>query len=213
MRLLGFILSILLLSACSQQNAEYYYDNHPSGSSQRAWNVRSFPLVVEVPDDLLPYQVSIENAGRAWNDALGQTVFVFSYRGAPNTQWTDSKASLFDDYFGLFKQVDWKFSDVGNSVLAYTGTLSVDGEIQSADLIFNFDKFHFDDYDKNPANTNYIDFESVLVHELGHFLGLGHISTSEDSGSVMLPTLRKAETRRALSPGDIVRIRQLYFKL
>lgn len=213
MRLLLLLALSVFLTACAQSESEFYYDNHPATNSMRAWDSHSFPLVIQVPDELLPYQISIERAGRSWNEALGETVFVFAYNHSPNTQWTDSKKSLFDNYFGLFMQVDWSFTDIGPSVLAYTGTLAVDGTIQSADLIFNFDNFHFDDYDKNPSSTNYVDFESVLVHELGHFLGLSHINMSEDSSSVMLPSLRKAESRRGLSQGDIVRIRQLYLRL
>ena len=44
------------------------------------------------------------------------------------------------------------------------------------------------------------DFQTVVTHELGHSIGLGH---SGDSRSVMYPYLQPATTRRDLSAGDL----------
>lgn len=206
-------LSLFLLSSCSDSREEFYYDHHPSEEGNLTWSPASFPLLIHVPEEMEPYEVAIEKAAHRWNEVLGQKAIVFVFDRTPNTQWSDPKESLSDGISGLYQQLIWDYESVGSTVLAYTGTLSLNGQIQRADLIFNFQSFNFADYDAPPPHTNYIDFESVLVHELGHFLGLGHVTMSEDSQSVMLPSLRKAEERRILSPGDVFRLRNLYLRL
>lgn len=51
------------------------------------------------------------------------------------------------------------------------------------------------------------DLQSVLVHEVGHILGLDH---SEVKGSVMWPTSSQGKTRRAPEADDIAGILDLY---
>lgn len=206
-----------LLSACGKSSdTEYYYDNHPHQAfSYRSWDSQSFPLHIQVPASMQTYEDQIIRAGETWNEALGQTVFIFHFGTIENTQWTKPNDPLKDGFFGLFQQINWVFAEIGSGVLAYTSSLSQNNQILHADIIFNFDNFNFADHDFPPTelNGNYIDFESVLVHELGHFLGLGHMKIDEDPSSVMLPTLGKGAARRQLSEGDMQRVRSIYLRL
>src|SRR5262249_16457627 len=55
--------------------------------------------------------------------------------------------------------------------------------------------------DPTQVGANQFDFQSIVTHELGHVLGLGH---STDTNSVMYPTLLQGEARRDLTANDMV---------
>jgi hypothetical protein len=69
---------------------------------------------------------------------------------------------------------------------------------------------HFDDsetaWSVTPSAGTF-DIETVALHELGHILGLQH---SDVPGSVMFPSVAANTTNRALTPDDLLGIRQLY---
>lgn len=54
--------------------------------------------------------------------------------------------------------------------------------------------------DKTSISANMFDFETIVAHELGPALGLGH---STDSNSVMAPMLGAGEVRRVLTIQDL----------
>ncbi|MFO0968637.1 MAG: Ig-like domain repeat protein [Gemmataceae bacterium] len=54
--------------------------------------------------------------------------------------------------------------------------------------------------DTNAVGPDQFDFETIVMHELGHALGLGH---SEDTSSVMYATLATGEARRSLTVADL----------
>ena len=67
-------------------------------------------------------------------------------------------------------------------------------KILTADMIFNASDHAFAAFSAgNPGNANsYYDFDAVLIHELGHFIGiLGHtqLDSGDPSTSVMLPSI------------------------
>lgn len=219
---LFLVLAGFLLSCQNNHNVPYDAPAPTPPTTEtnaiKNWNKANFPILIYVPSELQTYQSSIINAQNTWNDALKLEGYPEVYRfvfnsGKPNTQWTKQYDSLYDNYFGLFAIMnpDWNYPDIGSGVLAFTGTLSQNGKIIHADVLFNFQNYSFGDVTNgDPDVFNKIDFESVLVHELGHFLGLNHITAEEDPNSIMLPKISRGTAKRTLSTGDVSRIRALY---
>lgn len=245
MKYLYILALAFTLSACVQSN-EVRYDSPNTGnqtSGPKAWKNEDLPLLIYVPVEMNAYKVSIQKSAQNWEAALGRPVFnfVFDDVSKPNTQYSgDPYASLFDGYSGLFKNMSWNFpgtaarnyaDKVDNSVLAFTGTLTTNGRITAADVLFNFGgNFRFVDVDTvSPADNTLpqqMDFESVLTHELGHFLGLAHVGPSYEvkdtctgydddlvtpaNYSIMCDSIVSKKKRRVISSKDIARIRALY---
>lgn len=77
----------------------------------------------------------------------------------------------------IFYDTGWPHSDLGNGIIALTTTTfnASSGEILDADIEFNAEQFRF-----TVGNTRIsTDLENTTVHEIGHFLGLGHTSDAE----------------------------------
>lgn len=101
----------------------------------------------------------------------------------------------------------WIESDIGEDVLAVTSWKYSGGEIIHADIIFNVEDNRFS---TSPPIGGIFDYESAMVHELGHFLGFTHVSSDEDPDSVMNSSIAPNEKRRVLSQGDYDRLKDRY---
>ena len=217
--LLLIVIALLMVSCGDSRQTDYYYDDFPGSEGDKVWNLTDFPLVINVPFELAIFGDEIQAAGDQWSQALGFEAFVFDY-GIPNYQYSTVREPLEDSFFGIFSQELWELTDskgedIENSVLAITTIASFDGTIVHADIVFNFDFHTFGDVNNPDRGFELItiDFESVLVHELGHYLGLKHVSVAEDPDSVMKSSLNRGEERRSLSIQDGERIRRLYINL
>jgi len=106
----------------------------------------------------------------------------------------------------ISQQSQWfqESSDLTIAITAYS--FYTDSKIiTNADIIFN-DQYYTFSYG-NPVLVNEIDFESSLLHELGHFLGMSHV---EEKASIMYPSLSKGQIKRTLSEGDTSRVKERY---
>jgi len=131
----------------------------------------------------------------------------------PNLNTNDLNAYR-DSVQGIYKSYSW-FEELSSAALGVTQfyatrrNVGMDNEyleILHADIILNYKDYNFDSSDKNFSGY---DLYSVILHEMGHFLGLKHSRHIED---VMTPYLDTDEFKHTLSANDIYLLNNLYTK-
>ena len=148
--------------------------------------------------------------------------------------WHEVPTASIQSVFGGMTSVE-PFQDDGLSVLGFQDHPEMDrvlgattfvfddesGELTEADIFFNSS---FEWSTAVGGDATRFDLESVALHEIGHFLGLGHSAVGETemrpeggrrvlgSGAVMFPIAlgRGSIADRVLQPDDIAGISDLY---
>jgi len=107
----------------------------------------------------------------------------------------DGQSALF------FIETTWPF---GEEVIALTTvSYGAGGVTMDADISFNGVHYNWS-LDDNQVRT---DYESIVLHELGHLLGLAH---SEEPGAVMRIDYQDGDLVRVLGADDALGIAELY---
>lgn len=133
--------------------------------------------------------------------ALQAAYFGLASCGEPEYNQTSPNANVI-----LFRDTDWPYDDTF-STLAFTEvTFNTEtGELYDADIEINSFAQRFTTGDDEVI----IDLDSVLTHEIGHFLGLDH--NNENLEATMSPVYHDGETSgRSLSDDDIAGICEVY---
>ena len=105
----------------------------------------------------------------------------------------------------LFQDTKWNYSGVDNTLAKTTVTYDTDtGEILDADIELNHAYNEFTTGDDNVA----YDMQSILTHELGHFIGLDH---SDDFSATMNPGYQEGTTElRTINEDDEAAVCEVY---
>lgn len=105
----------------------------------------------------------------------------------------------------VFRDDAWPHPASSHNVALTTTTFDPEtGELFDADIELNSADFELTVSDENVS----YDLESVLVHEAGHFLGIGHTDVPE---STMLPIYLEGDTSlRTLGADDVAAVCALY---
>ena len=157
----------------------------------------------------------IEQAMNTWNQAHASLDF-FSL---PAGSTTNLDSSNLDDYrdgvLGIYKLYSW-FPSVSSDTIAitrYYGYLRNVGasneylDLTHADIVVNYDNYTFS---TNPTGVEF-DLETVILHELGHFIGLQHPTGSDYFvPAVMQSSLSETAQKRTLFAYDISALENNY---
>lgn len=172
----------------------------------------AFPLNVRVSTAFSGAETdSIRTSADSWSTAVSNKETFFSTANT-TTEKSSSLGSYNDGLLGVYKLTSWP-SELEPTALAVTqlfgvrkniGTSSEVIEISHADILVNYDNFSF----STDGGSGY-DLETVVLHEFGHFLGLGH-DDSAPSLSVMYPSISSFTQSREPKSNDSTRLENLY---
>lgn len=218
MHLVYYLLILpLLVTSCVQQ-VENSGDpsRNTSAFSERVvpakWSSDQFPVSIRYGTSFNTKEVSaIEASANSWTDSVQNEIQFFDTSASLIDK--RPKLSAYDDgELGVYKETNWP-KDLPPSALAVTqifgqryntGSSNEYVKIQHADILVNFENFTF-----TTDDTWGYDLESVLLHEMGHFLGLQHDDTSSEE-SVMFPTISRYNNARSPKNKDISTLLSLY---
>ena len=115
--------------------------------------------------------------------------------------------SYYDNVIGIYKINSWP-RNLSASSLAVTQVFAQQApagnyEITHFDILLNYEFYPF----STSASSDNYDLSTVILHEIGHGLGLGH---SSNSYAVMEATIHIEDNKRSLTPSDVNELNSLY---
>jgi hypothetical protein len=157
----------------------------------------------------------IEQMFKQWNSASDSiTFFKVNAQTTANKDYGNLDSYRNDGELGIYRSDSW-IPGVSNQALAVTqyvgfrrnaGTVNEHVELTHADIIINFKDYSFS---TDSSSTTTYDLHSVILHELGHFIGLKHVSSFSTS-SVMQPYLGIFDNQRTITSYDSTTVQSLY---
>ncbi|OQW49306.1 MAG: hypothetical protein A4S09_12385 [Proteobacteria bacterium SG_bin7] len=199
---LGYSFSIILMmtmAACNLKITPEKGCNFVMNSMQQrvSWN-SNLPISIyihdSVPSDYIP---AVTNAMKTWETALGRKLFeVVGVVSGPATPQKDGVSII---YF-MSKWEESKTSEQARTTIYWQGEQIVEGDIRINAKNFTFST------GSSPVAAS-VDFESLLIHELGHLLGLAH---DNEAGSVMNERLASGVLRRDIGNVDLASVKCEY---
>lgn len=159
---------------------------------------------------------TLKDAATIWSAAVGHTLF--DYAGSHDItgdHFQGLNHSLGDYLNGVYIDYQWAKTERPKGTLATTIWYnSKNGQgIDTGDVRLNGEEYEFANTDLPiDGDKVVVDSLTLFLHEMGHLLGLSHIPEEIDPNSVMNPTIfiGPGLHNRALSKGDMIRIRKIY---
>ncbi|OYZ23055.1 MAG: hypothetical protein B7Y39_06740 [Bdellovibrio sp. 28-41-41] len=174
------------LATASQEDCGYLQNEYGQRVAWKENLPAEFFVSKTIPEE---FRQDIADAAEIWNTSAGRTVLKI------NLSDLESPLSTSDQRNTVAGLQDWdedKTTQQAVTIVKFRGNL-----ITSADIKINLDDFVY--YSKEPQNSKQVHFVSLIVHELGHALGLKHASIRP---TVMWATLGFDIVRTSLSATD-----------
>lgn len=186
----------LFIQACAPQVSPQDSCNFVmSNDSQRvSWGSQA-PVILYV-DSSVPSELfgAIQASANTWNQTLGREVIKIG-------GWTSSYPTEKQDGVNvIYFNRDWPESSKEKQAIT---TIHWAGDrIFEADIRVNGNSGYFEYFWGPQIVEGRVDFESLILHEMGHVLGLEHPKV-EFTGTVMARRLDNATLRRMPAPMDV----------
>lgn len=190
----------LALQACAPkktgQDSEGYVQN--VYGERISWKGQT-PITIYVHESVpSQYVGAIEAAAKTWEAAAGHRLFYIQ-----SQKMTGPILPQKDGSSVIYFMSNWEADR--SSEQARTSVYWVGDQIQEADMRINAN-FQFY-WNQSASNARAINFEALVLHEMGHILGLKH---RDDEPSVMATYLPSNANRTTLYPDDIAAIKIEY---
>ena len=197
--------------------------NLPSSCIIGKWSNSSLPLNLKMAPEFAgdftaaDYDVnslnSLEQMAKKWNTAATRTLITVPFGAATANATTFTSTSSFrDSEIGIYKSPNW-FNNVSSSALAITQFFGVVAsspglgqyiELTHADIIANYRDYNLRFTMPNNPMVEF-DVPTVILHEMGHLLGLCHETKKP---SIMAPYYLTVQ--RSLQAYDADLIKDIY---
>jgi hypothetical protein len=199
-------IALLASTAASAQSATYAYlpfKMQSSAAQPFGWYLDS-RIANPAGLSLSAVQASAQAAWTTWNNvscALPKTQFLGLSGSVPIPNPTDA--------YDVYSTIAVWATSTGDShyqrylygipdIMAMGIPISYAGVLETCDVYLNAVNFQWST--TLPTATDFMDLQSVLLHEFGHCLGLDHHSFHPDD--VMQPSIPKGTSRRTLTVAD-----------
>ncbi len=191
------------------------------------WGNKTFPKSIGISNSFnSDEKLAMTQMGAAWTSSVSARDPFFSFSDLPNNNYNLERN---DGVLGIYRVDDWNENFTPNDQVApiaitqlfgrryNTGSANEYVSIEHADILINYDDFSFSS-EQDPSEKDSIEYDlhTVVLHEMGHFLGLSHIPTyslrpnSESlssrstykASSVMYPSIDFSEIKRVPKDKD-----------
>ncbi len=191
----AFLLAISLVVGCSPKKAQ-----DDCGFVQNVYGERiswkgQIPVPLTLHSNLDAAEIrAVESAIKIWEEFAGRPLFYLA-----GTDYSGSEHAKMDGVNVISKLKTWdpaKPNEQGRTAMYW-----VSDQMKEADILLNASpKFSlYTDFPRSEPGKSDVHLESLLVHELGHVLGLKH---NDETPGVMGTYLEAAEVRVALGEAE-----------